>query len=266
MPSKPYPYSSIYNDIEKVQQFWNKFKPENNSSILYQGKWKLLAPFFEQLSAQKSALILLSDISTSNFIYAVDERKVVGHDVSLYMADNGLDFSISNIHPDFLNAGLLMNNKAMEYMMGHQNKQNKIIVSLDGKYKKKNGDYMHFLQQIVCVEIDENGNPLLFLSYIYDISYLKKEKTANLIIHDPDETEMWNYNFEKGILEAVSSLSIQEKRVLVFLGKGKLSKEIAKELFISSHTVDTHRRNLLKKTNCLDTSGLITYSKLVGLL
>ncbi len=58
----------------------------------------------------------------------------------------------------------------------------------------------------------------------------------------------------------------QEKKVLSYLAKGKHSKEIAVELFNSPSTIDTHRRNLLKKTNCVDTSGMITYAKLVGLL
>ncbi len=69
---------------------------------------------------------------------------------------------------------------------------------------------------------------------------------------------MWNFNFDKQCFELVQSLSAQEKKILSYLGQGKNSKEIAKELCLSSHTIDTHRRNLLKKTNCIDTSGLIT--------
>jgi DNA-binding CsgD family transcriptional regulator len=53
---------------------------------------------------------------------------------------------------------------------------------------------------------------------------------------------------------------------LSYLEKGKSSKEMANESFTSPHTIDTHRRNLLKKTNCLNTTGLVTYAKLVGLL
>jgi DNA-binding CsgD family transcriptional regulator len=38
---------------------------------------------------------------------------------------------------------------------------------------------------------------------------------------------------------------------------GKSSKEMAGELFVSPHTIDTHRRHLLEKTNCTDTTGII---------
>jgi DNA-binding CsgD family transcriptional regulator len=44
------------------------------------------------------------------------------------------------------------------------------------------------------------------------------------------------------------------------------SKEIAEILFISPHTAHTHRRNLLERTNCINTTGLVTYATLMGLL
>jgi DNA-binding CsgD family transcriptional regulator len=114
--------------------------------------------------------------------------------------------------------------------------------------------------------MDSEGNGILFMSYIHDISHLKKNNTANLVITSPGRVCMWNYNFERKTLDATPSLSRQEKNILVFLSKGKSSKEIADELFISSLTVDTHRRNLLKKTNCIDTTAMITYAKIVGLI
>jgi len=64
----------------------------------------------------------------------------------------------------------------------------------------------------------------------------------------------------------VQPLSRQEKKILSLLAEGKSSKEIANELSVSPHTVDTHRRHLLEKTNCIDTTGMITYARLVGLL
>ena len=46
------------------------------------------------------------------------------------------------------------------------------------------------------------------------------------------------------------NITNREQDILRNLSTGKTSKEIAEELFISHHTVDTHRRNLLKKLNC----------------
>ena len=44
-----------------------------------------------------------------------------------------------------------------------------------------------------------------------------------------------------------NELSEREKKVLNLISEGKLSKEIADNLCISVHTVNTHRKNILKK-------------------
>ena len=67
------------------------------------------------------------------------------------------------------------------------------------------------------------------------------------------------------MLWTCSAFVHQEKKILSLLAEGKSSKEIAEALFISPHTVDTHRRHLLKKTNCIDTTGIVMYARLVGL-
>ena len=48
-------------------------------------------------------------------------------------------------------------------------------------------------------------------------------------------------------------LSSQELVVLRFVGQGMSSQKTADNLFISKHTVDTHRRNILKKLNVENT-------------
>jgi len=52
----------------------------------------------------------------------------------------------------------------------------------------------------------------------------------------------------------------QEKRILQYIAEGKSSKQIGGILCISETTVITHRKNLLKKTNTLNTAELIAYA------
>lgn len=48
-------------------------------------------------------------------------------------------------------------------------------------------------------------------------------------------------------VKAYTDLSIREREILALVAKGHSSKEISEELFISIHTVDTHRKNILGK-------------------
>lgn len=52
-------------------------------------------------------------------------------------------------------------------------------------------------------------------------------------------------------------LSKRELEIVSYLEKGFTSKEIAEELFLSNHTVDTHRRNILRKSEVRNTTELI---------
>lgn len=56
------------------------------------------------------------------------------------------------------------------------------------------------------------------------------------------------------------SLSEREKEVVVCVVKGMTNKEIAEHLFLSIHTVNTHRKNISKKLQIHSASGLTIYA------
>lgn len=55
-------------------------------------------------------------------------------------------------------------------------------------------------------------------------------------------------------------LTEREKEILILVCKEYSSAEIAKKLFISTGTVDTHRKNLLVKLGVSNTVGLVKYA------
>lgn len=61
-------------------------------------------------------------------------------------------------------------------------------------------------------------------------------------------------------------LSTREKEVLQLISDGLTNPQIAEKLFISLHTVDSHRKNLLTKFNVRNTASLIKTATQKGLL
>lgn len=55
-------------------------------------------------------------------------------------------------------------------------------------------------------------------------------------------------------------LSKREKEILHEIANGKTSKEIAEILFIAKTTVDTHRKNMIRKLNLTNGNELIKYA------
>lgn len=56
------------------------------------------------------------------------------------------------------------------------------------------------------------------------------------------------------------SITERELEVLKLLAKELTSKQIADKLFISERTVETHRKNLMRKTNSTNGIGLVRYA------
>ncbi|WP_294322551.1 response regulator transcription factor [Chryseobacterium sp. sg2396] len=61
-------------------------------------------------------------------------------------------------------------------------------------------------------------------------------------------------------------LTRREKQILALLAEGKTSRMIGEELFLSSLTVDTHRRNLIRKFEVKNLAELIMKAVRAGLM
>ena len=60
--------------------------------------------------------------------------------------------------------------------------------------------------------------------------------------------------------EGQQLLSQREKEIVVCVVKGMTNREIADRLFLSTHTVVTHRRNIARKLQIHSASGLTIYA------
>lgn len=56
------------------------------------------------------------------------------------------------------------------------------------------------------------------------------------------------------------TLSVREKEIVVCVVKGMTNREIADRLFLSTHTVITHRRNIARKLQVHSASALTVYA------
>ncbi len=64
----------------------------------------------------------------------------------------------------------------------------------------------------------------------------------------------------------IISLTKREIEILKLILKELTNFEIAEKLFVSPRTVDTHRRNLLKKTMSRNTVGLVKFAFRNGII
>ncbi len=71
---------------------------------------------------------------------------------------------------------------------------------------------------------------------------------------------------ENGVNDPLEVLTKREREILTFLAEGLPNRDIAKKLFISIRTVDTHRSNILKKLNVRTNADLVRLAIANGLV
>lgn len=73
-------------------------------------------------------------------------------------------------------------------------------------------------------------------------------------IQVPDDENLKSGRREKGLLTK------RELEILKLIGVGKINQEIADELFIGKTTVETHRKNMMRKLDLSGSGELLRYA------
>lgn len=136
------------------------------------------------------------------------------------------------------------------------------------KCRGKKNKLLTMMVQTTPISLSETG----FMEHAFvihsDITHLKNVTTdwVSFINLDGKESflnikaEHQRFDSELANLEKNSitkNLTKREKEIIKLLSQGLTAQAIAEELFISFNTVRTHRKNILAKTNCQNTTELI---------
>ena len=111
------------------------------------------------------------------------------------------------------------------------------------------------------------------------ISYVKKDCDLQEIIDAVRETSKGNKFFCGQILETIQRanidvndldvdgfscepvlLSEREMEIIKYIAEGYTNTQIAEILFLSNHTVNTHRKNIMAKLGVKNTAGIVMYA------
>jgi DNA-binding CsgD family transcriptional regulator len=180
------------------------------------------------------------------------------------MKDKGMNFFWSRMHPDDLEAWLQALGELMKFTLSNISIEERPKMSYTWNYRIKNGDgvYVNVIQNTTPLEFDSNDKPVIGLAHytvLHSEIKLQVSATAKLLNDNNEyETKYFN-NFSQKLLS--DGISNRERDIIRLLVLNNSSKDIAKKLNISPNTVDTHRRNILKKLNISSTGELIGMMK-----
>lgn len=109
-------------------------------------------------------------------------------------------------------------------------------------------------------------------------SYVKKDCSIPEILEAVTETAQGNKFFCGQILETIQEanldvddiedvfsceavlISKRECEIITLIAEGYTNQQIADKLFLSSHTINTHRKNIMAKLGVKNTAGIVMYA------
>lgn len=111
-------------------------------------------------------------------------------------------------------------------------------------------------------------------SYVENIDgYLLKEidktellKAIHTIVLENKKVFTQGYVKEQGLIFKKSILSSREKEIIRLIAQEYTTDEIAEKLFISRHTIETHRKNIFLKLQVKNIAGLIKKAINLGVI
>jgi len=191
----------------------------------------------------------------------VDKRiqSVLGYKTT----DWNLDKIFELIHPEDLKQMYRKEEAVVDFLLNQIPAEDilhyKVVYVL--RMRHADGSYKTILHQAKTLSLSEDGKVQHVLGIHTDVSYLNMPVDHKIsfigdgcpsyyAISTEDKFLPKQYNFR-------DLFTTREKEILKNIANGRTFGEIAEILNISPHTINTHKKNILRKTDCKTTTELI---------
>ncbi len=136
------------------------------------------------------------------------------------------------------------------------------------RFKKNNGAYGHYIQSNIILKLNIAGDPLLDFGFITEVAESSYSRKIELCISLLNEENIYETILEKDfpIFQPSENLTKREVEITRLIANGYSSKEIAQQLYISTHTVNTHRRNILVKWKMRSMTEVVNFAKEISII
>ncbi|MDP2891167.1 MAG: helix-turn-helix transcriptional regulator [Bacteroidota bacterium] len=232
---------------------------------------KLLLPINKQLSLEVIDQIALLFAGGSFYYYILNfdnsQMDFVHEGIQEVLGIKPSEFSIPKLievmYPEDLDMINLKEQAAQNFLFKTipQDEISLYKVAYLIRLQHSKGKYKTILHQEKAINVSDAGKILQVIVVHTDISYLNppfdhkisfiSSKRPSYFSIIPDTSLELIKNSLKNIL------SVREKEIIKKVAEGKSLNEIADLLFLSPHTVNTHKKNILRKSHCKNTSELI---------
>lgn len=212
-----------------------------------------------------STFFCIVNTSTQSFEYISKNFKACTGLNPQPMLEGGIEYFVKQFHPKDVELWLRALNELMEFTM-HSLPSNiqksRMNYTWNYRIKNGNGEYVNVIQNATPLQFDKNNKPIIGISHYTVMDTIMNMDVCASAKYLNDKMEYETLFFKNLTSEfLLDGTSKREKDIIRLLLLKKSAKQIAKNLSISHHTVNTHRRNILQKMDLKSTGELIGYFK-----
>lgn len=180
------------------------------------------------------------------------------------MISGGMDYFWSLFHPEDIKHWLKSLTDLMTFTMTELDDTQRKRMSYTWNYriKVKDDRYVNIIQNTTPLQFDDTNKPIIGMAHytVLDGNLKMDICSTAKYLNENNEYETLFYK-NQSTSNTLDIISNRERDIIRLLITKKTSVEIAKSLHISIHTVNTHRRNILKKLHIDSTFELMSYFK-----
>lgn len=219
----------------------------------------------EQLDAMTSGALSVFDLFRREHAYTGSRfATTFGWDMARY-AEEGPLYGDARLHPDDRHQLMLAGVQFTAQALARPPQERKDF-RLFAEYRVKGlrDEYVRVVEQQSVLELDPRGNIWLALSVLDLAPESELEAPFRCRLHNWRTGDL--FTFPTAQEPGGDLLTLREREILQLVSKGLVSREIADVLYISVHTVNTHRQRIIRKLDVSNTSEAIRYALDLGIL
>ena len=222
-------------------------------------------PLLERLDLVDSSSVALFDFSVVGYTFLTKRFKfLLGYNPEEALG-TGVQYFFPYMHSYDLNLFLDTSAASLDFLYSLPPEERKDYKTCqDFRIRTAGDSWIRLIQQLIVLELSRSGGIWLTL-IINDISPVKDldVPARRYMEHIPTGKRVL---FAAADAEAKSPLSRRELEILGLAARGFPSRDIADFLGISVCTVNTHRQNILAKTDSSNTAEAIRFASDLNLL
>ena len=208
---------------------------------------------FLKLPLNSLECVYIFDFSQNKILLHKGFDHLFGYDSK----DFGMDFIFDKYHPEDALLIQTIVKATIKQLMQITVPEYLNVLNMSYRFRKSNGEYANIMSNTIVIKTNDHDQMEQVLIKYTDISFTSESEAVEWMA---DATYLDEEIIKKEVYgEDKMIFTNRELEVIKHIFDGDSNDEISTKLYISKHTVTTHRKNILLKSGCHDTNQLKDY-------